>query len=96
MAATADLVGAALMAVAGLAFIGYGLIFFIRNFTDAFFELGVAHLHIAVSGFVAATGLATSALAWFGVRRCYLWALVAGVASPVLGLAVAVASRRIL
>ncbi|MFG3499108.1 methyltransferase domain-containing protein [Streptomyces sp. NPDC047928] len=104
--------GSALMALAGLAFIAYAVIFFIRNFTDAFLELGVgrgevdvgrsdirafspelydyiAHLHIAVSGFIAAAGLATVALAWFGVRRGLLWAYVTAIAVPVLGLAVA-------
>ena len=49
----------------------------------------ISHLHIAVSGFIAATGLAVAALAWFGVRRRELWAWVAAVAAPVLGLAVA-------
>lgn len=49
----------------------------------------VSHLHIAVSGFIAATGLAVGFLAWFGVRRGYMWAWVAAVAAPVLGLAVA-------
>ncbi len=67
------------MAVAGLGFIGYAAIFFVRNFTDSFLELGVgpgevnvgkdqiqafspslydyvSHLHIAVSGFIAAAG----------------------------------------
>ena len=34
--------GAALMAVAGLGFVGYGIIFFIRNFTDQFLELGIS------------------------------------------------------
>jgi hypothetical protein len=104
--------GAALMAVAGLAFIGYAVIFFVRNFTDAFLELGIGaaevdvgkdeikafspdlvnyigHLHIAVSGFIAATGLATAALAWFGVRNGLLWAYLTAIAAPVLGLAVA-------
>lgn len=104
--------GSALMALAGVAFIGYAAIFFVRNFTGAFLELGigteqvdvgrteiqafsndlyhyVSHLHIAVSGFIAATGLATAALAWFGVRRGELWAYVTAVAAPVLGLAVA-------
>lgn len=104
--------GAALMAVAGLGFIGYAVIFFVRNFTDAFLELGigpeqvdkgraeieafspdlfhyVAHLQIAVSGFIAATGLAVAALAWYGVRRGYWWAYLTAVAAPVLGLAVA-------
>jgi hypothetical protein len=104
--------GSALMALAGLAFIGYAVIFFVRNFTGAFLELGIgpgqvdvgrteirefslplyhyiAHLHIAVSGFIAATGLATAALAWYGVRRGELWAYVTAIAAPVLGLAVA-------
>ncbi len=104
--------GVALMTIGALAFIGYAVIFFVRNFTDSFLELGigpgevsvgkdeiqafspslydyVSHLHIAVSGFIAATGLAVAALAWFGVRRGYGWAWVAAVAAPVLGLAVA-------
>ena len=49
----------------------------------------ISHLHIAVSGFIAATGLAVAALAWFGVRRRYTWAWLTAVAAPVLGLAVA-------
>ena len=49
----------------------------------------ISHLHIAVSGFIAATGLAVAALAWYGVRRGYVWAWVAAVAAPVLGLVVA-------
>jgi hypothetical protein len=105
-------VGAATMAFAGVAFIGYAVIFFVRNYTDSFLELGigpaevsvskdeiigfspslyhyVGHLHIAVSGFIAATGLAVAALAWFGVRRGQLWAWITAVAAPVLALAVA-------
>jgi hypothetical protein len=104
--------GASLMAVAGLAFIGYAAIFFARNFSGAFLELGIgpeqvevgrsqiqafspnlyeyiSHLHIAVSGFIAAAGLATASLAWFGVRHGVWWAYVTAVATPVLGLAVA-------
>ena len=88
------------------------MIFFVRNFTDSFLEIGIGpnevdvgkdaidqfspslydyigHLHVAVSGFIAAAGLATAALAWYGVRRGQLWAWVAAVATPVLGLAVA-------
>jgi hypothetical protein len=49
----------------------------------------ISHLHIAVSGFIAATGLAVAALAWYGVRRGYVWAWVTAVAAPVLGLVVA-------
>jgi len=104
--------GTALMTLGAVAFIGYAVIFFVRNFTDSFLELGIgaeqvsvgkdqiqafspslydyiSHLHIAVSGFIAATGLAVAALAWFGVRRGHVWAWVAAVAAPVLGLAVA-------
>jgi len=42
-----------------------------------------------VAGFIAAAGLATAALSWFGVRRGEVWAYVAAVATPVLGLVVA-------
>ena len=33
--------GSAIMALSGLGFVGYGVIFFVRNFTDAFLELGI-------------------------------------------------------
>ena len=104
--------GSFLMAFAAIGFIGYAVIFFVRNFTDSFLELGlghsevdvgkdqitqfspslyhyISHLHIAVSGFIAATGLAVFFLVWFGVRRGYIWAWVGAVAAPVLALAVA-------
>ena len=109
---TALRAGVWLMSVGAVAFIGYAVIFFVRNFTDSFLELGIgadqvsvgkteieafspslydyiSHLHIAVSAFIAATGLAVAALSWFGVRRGYMWAWIAAVAAPVLGLAVA-------
>ena len=105
-------VGTGLMALAALGFIGYAIIFLVRNFTDNFLELGIgpnevavgrdqisrfspelfhyiSHLHIAVSGFIAPSGVAVAALAWFGVRRGQLWAFATAVAVPVLGLAVA-------
>ena len=105
-------VGTGLMTLAAIGFIGYALIFFIRNFTDSFLELGVGpnevdvgkdqivsfspelyhyigHLHIAVSGFIAATGIAVAFLSWFGVRRGMMWAWVGAVTAPVLALAVA-------
>jgi hypothetical protein len=105
-------VGSGLMTLAAVGFIGYAVIFFVRNFTDSFLELGIgqnevnvgkdqitqfspslyhyiSHLHIAVSGFIAATGLAVVFLVWFGIRRGHMWAWVGAVASPVLGLAVA-------
>lgn len=104
--------GTVLMTLGAVAFVGYAVIFFVRNFTDSFLELGighgqvsvgkdeiqefspslydyVSHLHIAVSGFIAATGLAVIFLSWFGVRRGQMWAWVGAVSTPVLGLAVA-------
>jgi len=104
--------GVNLMTLGAVAFIGYAVLFFVRNFTDSFLELGIgagqvdkgkdaiqafspdlyhyiSHLHIAVSAFIAATGLAVAALSWFGVRRGYMWAWLAAVGAPVLGLAVA-------
>ena len=109
-------VGSGLMILGAVAFIGYAVWFFIRNFTDDFLELGIgrgevsvgkdqiesfspslfdyiSHLHIAVSGFIAATGLAAALLTWFGVRRGYVWAWVSAVAVPVVGLAVALPSH---
>jgi hypothetical protein len=100
------------MGLAAVGFIGYAVIFFVRNFTDSFLELGigpnevnvgkdaiqafspslfhyVSHLHIAVSGFIAATGLAVLFLVAYGVRRGQLWAWVGAVAAPVLALVVA-------
>jgi len=77
--------GVYLMTLGAIAFIAYGVIFFVLNFTDSFLELGIgsdqvasgkdeikafdndlyhyiSHLHIALSGFIAATGLAVAAL----------------------------------
>ena len=105
-------IGSWLMGLAAVGFIAYAVIFFVRNFTDSFLEVGIGpnevsvgkdeiqsfspslfeyigHLHIAVSGFIAATGLAVLFLVAFGVRRGALWAWVGAVAAPVLGLAVA-------
>lgn len=105
-------VGSAIMTAAGIGFVGYAILFLIRNYTDSFLELGIgpaevgagkdqilsfspalyhyiSHLHIAVAGFIAATGIAVAALVWFGVRRGQMWAWVTAVATPVVGLAVA-------
>ena len=104
--------GSWLMGLAAVGFIGYAVIFFIRNFTDSFLELGIgpnevnvgkvqiqqfspslyeyiSHLQIAISGFIAATGLAVLFLVAFGVRRGQGWAWIGAVASPVLALAIA-------
>ena len=104
--------GSAIMALGGLGFVAYGVIFFIRGFTDSFLELGIGreqvdvgkteierfspdlehyitHLHIALSAFIAAAGIAVAALAWYGVRRGEWWAWVTAVVVPVFALAVA-------
>jgi hypothetical protein len=49
----------------------------------------IGHLHIAVSGFIAATGVAVLFLIVYGVRRGQLWAWKGAVSAPVLGLLVA-------
>jgi hypothetical protein len=104
--------GSWLMGLAAVGFIGYAAIFFVRNFTASFLELGIgpsevnvgrseieafspsllhyiSHLHIAVSGFIAAVGVAVLFLVAFGVRRGHVWAWVGAVVTPVLALAVA-------
>ena len=40
--------GSALMALAGLGFVGYGVLFFIRNFTNSFLELGIGRNEVDV------------------------------------------------
>ena len=60
----------------------------IEAFSPTLFHY-ISHLHIALSGFIAAAGLAVVALSWFGVRRGERWALATAVAVPVLALGVA-------
>ena len=60
----------------------------IQAFSPSLFHY-IGHLHIAVAGFIAATGLAVMFLVAFGVRRGELWAWVGAVSASVLGLAVA-------
>ena len=103
--------GAVLMALAGLAFIGYGLVFLVRTFFGSGFELGVAtlngvtkaeltamnpaivhyitHLHVATAAFIIATGIAVTALAWYGVRAGQRWAWATAVVAPVVALGIA-------
>lgn len=105
--------GAVLMALAGLAFVGYATVFLVLNFAGAFLELGIgpdevdkgradveafspqlahyiSHLHIALSGFIAATGLAIAGLSWYGVQHGSRWAFVTAVVVAVMGLGVSV------
>ena len=104
-------VGTWLMGAAAVGFIGYAVLFLVRNFTDSFLELGIGpnevdvgkdeisafspslfhyigHLHIAVSGFIASTGIAVLFLLRY-VRRGDLFAWVGAVLAPVVALAVA-------
>jgi hypothetical protein len=60
----------------------------IQAFSPSLFHY-IGHLHLAVAGFIAATGLAVLFLVIYGVRRGEMWALTGAVAAPVLGLAVA-------
>lgn len=48
----------------------------------------ISHLHIALSAFIAATGLAVAGLSWFGVRRGERWAFATAITITVVGLAV--------
>ncbi|SEW31744.1 hypothetical protein [Natrinema salifodinae] len=103
--------GSLLMALAGVAFIGYGVVFLARTFFGSGFELGVAtlngvtpadldaidpaimhyitHLHVATAAFIIATGIAVTALAWYGVRSGLLWAWASAVVAAVVGLGIA-------
>ena len=103
--------GTWLMGAAAVGFIGYAVLFLVRNFTDSFLELGIGpnevsvgkgeitafspslfhyigHLHIAVAGFIAATGIAVLFLLKY-VRRGDAFAWVGAVAAPVTALAIA-------
>jgi hypothetical protein len=60
----------------------------IQQFSPSLYEY-ISHLQIAISGFIAATGLAVLFQVAFGVRRGQGWAWIGAVASPVLALAIA-------
>lgn len=48
----------------------------------------ISHLHIALSGFIAAAGLAIAGLSWYGVRRGERWAFATTITVTVTSLAV--------
>jgi hypothetical protein len=100
--------GSLLMALAGIAFVGYGVVFLVLNFLGSGFELGVSrlggltpselhpavayyisHLHVATAAFIISTGVAVTALSWYGVRRGRTWAWATAVVAAVVGLALA-------
>lgn len=100
--------GSLLMALAGVGFIGYGILFLVLNFVGGGFELGVStlggmtradldptvayyisHLHVATAAFIISTGIAVTALSWYGVRQRLTWAWATAVVASVVGLAIA-------
>ena len=100
--------GSLLMALAGVAFVGYGLVFLVLNFAGSGFELGVStlggmtkadldptvayyisHLHVATAAFIISTGIAVTALSWYGVRQRLTWSWATAVVAAVVGLALA-------
>lgn len=60
----------------------------IERFSPAFYEY-VSHLQVALSGGIAAIGVAVLFLVGYGVRRGAMWAWVGAVITPVLFLLVA-------
>jgi hypothetical protein len=60
----------------------------IQAFSPQLFDY-ISHLHIALSGFIAATGLAVLFLVIYGVKRGQMWGWWGAVTVPVLALAVA-------
>jgi hypothetical protein len=60
----------------------------IQAFSPSLFHY-ISHIHIALAGFIAATGVAMLFLVNFGVKRGEMWAWRGAVVSPVLGLLVA-------
>ena len=49
----------------------------------------ITHLHVATTGFIAATAIAVIGLTWYGVRAGAWWTWIIAVISPVVGLAIA-------
>ncbi len=49
----------------------------------------IAHVHVALAGFIAATAIAVIGLTWYGVRAGAWWAWITAVIAPVVGLVVA-------
>ena len=100
--------GSLLMALAGVGFIGYGIVFLVLNFVGGGFEIGVSsldgvtpaelnptvayyisHLHVATAAFIISTGIAVTALSWYGIRQRLTWAWATAVVSAVVGLVLA-------
>jgi len=48
------------------------------------------HIHVAISGFIVATGIAVASLAHYGVRNRAMWAWITAVVAPVVALLFAI------
>ena len=100
--------GSILMTLAGIAFVGYGVVFLVMNFVTGGFEIGVStlgglspaelnpavayyisHLHVATAAFIISTGIAVTALSWYGIQQRLRWAWAAAVLAAVVALALA-------
>ncbi|MFC6755739.1 MULTISPECIES: hypothetical protein [Haloarcula] len=100
--------GSILMTLAGVAFVGYGVVFLALNFLGSGFELGVStlggltpaelnpavayyisHLHVATAAFIISTGIAVTALSWYGIQQRLRWAWATAVVAAVVALALA-------
>lgn len=100
--------GSLLMALAGVGFIGYGIVFLVLNFVGGGFEIGVStldglargdlnptvayyisHLHVATAAFIISTGIAVTALSWYGIRQRLTWAWATAIVAAVVGLVLA-------
>jgi len=100
--------GSILMTLAGVAFVGYGVVFLVLNFVGGGFEIGVStlggltpaelnpavayyisHLHVATAAFIISTGIAVTALSWYGIQQRLRWAWATAVVAAVVALALA-------
>ena len=75
--------GSALMALAALGFVGYAVIFFVRNFTDSFLELGIGPEQVSV-GRIEIEAFSPSLLHHIGHLHIAVSAFIAATAVAVL------------
>jgi uncharacterized protein YacL len=52
-------------------------------------EYYISHLHVATAAFIISTGIAVTALSWYGIRQRLTWAWATAVVAAVVGLALA-------
>lgn len=49
----------------------------------------ISHLHVATAAFIISTGIAVTALSWYGIRQRLTWAWATAIVAAVVGLAIA-------